>query len=307
MEWLELSVLADSEAVESVAEVFSRLVHGGVAIEEDITAFSDREGYVVNVDKPVIIRGYLPVDGDCGCAVTRVREALGWLGMMRPVGELSIRTVHEEDWANAWKEHFQVHRVGRRVVIVPSWRQHEPLPDDVVITLDPGMAFGTGLHPTTRLCLALLEDLVRPGDNVLDLGAGSGILAIAAARLGAASVTALDTDSVAVEVARANVAANGVQDVVTVGLGSLGSKPRPDAPVYNLVAANIIARVLCDLAAPLSLALAPGGLLIASGIIREREDEVAAAFSAAGLTLRERHTEGDWVAVVCGRSESSTA
>lgn len=301
MQWLELSVQADSEAVESVTEVLARFVHGGVAIEEDITAFSDRDGYVVNADKPVTIRGYLPVDDTCGCAVTQVREALGWLGMMRPVGELVVRTVNEEDWANAWKEHFQVHRVGQRVVIVPTWRQHEPQPGDIVINLDPGMAFGTGLHPTTRLCLVLLEETVRPGDRVLDLGTGSGILAIAAARLGAGSVAALDTDAVAVEAARANVAANGVQDVVTVGLGSLGPKPRPDAPAYDLVAANIIAKVLRELAVPLARSLRPGGLLVASGIIQEREGEVAEAFVAAGLTLQERRVEGDWVAVVCRR------
>ena len=301
MQWLELSVQVDSEAVESVTEVFSRYVQGGVAIEEDITAFSDREGYVVNADKPVSIRGYVPVNDNSGCVVTQIKQALDYLSMMRPVGELSMRQIADEDWAHAWKEHFQVHRVGRRTVIVPTWRQYEPEPDDIIITLDPGMAFGTGLHPTTRLCLAALEDYVQPDMSVLDLGTGSGILAIAAARLGAGSVTALDTDAVAVDVARANVAANGVQDTVRVGLGSVGPRPRPDAPTYDLVVANIIAQVLCDLAGPLAAAVRPGGTVIASGIIKEREAEVAAALAARGLQLLERRAEGDWVMLAVKR------
>lgn len=317
MKWLELSVQVDNEAVESVTEVFSRFVKGGVAIEEDITTFNDREGYIVNADKPVAIRGYLPVDDTCGCSVTQIKEALDHLSMIRPVGELAMRQVAEEDWANAWKEHFQVHRVGQRTVIVPTWRQYEPQPDDVVITLDPGMAFGTGLHPTTRLCLIALEERVRPGQSILDLGTGSGILAIAAARLGAGSVVALDTDAVAVQAARANAAANGVQETVRVDQGTLGTGARPahldrrspdrrPAPVlptsrpatFDLVVANIIAQVLVDLAPPLAAALAPGALLIVSGIINEREADVAAALVAQGLTVEERKAEGDWVLLV---------
>jgi ribosomal protein L11 methyltransferase len=237
--------------------------------------------------------------------------------MIRPVGELVMRQVEEEDWANAWKEHFQVHRVGQRTVIVPGWRQYEPVPGDLVITLDPGMAFGTGLHPTTRLCLIALEERVRPGQSILDLGTGSGILAIAAARLGAGSVVALDTDAVAVQAARANVAANGVQETVRVDQGTLGTGARPAhqdrrspdrrpaavlptsrPATFDLVVANIIAQVLVDLAPALAAALAPGAPLIASGIINERETDVAAALVAHGLTVEERKAEGDWVLLV---------
>ncbi len=298
MDWLELTVKADSEAVESVAAVLSQFVHGGVAIEEDITPFSDREGYLVNADRPVTIRGYLPAGADdCSCTLSKITRALDCLSMIRPVGQPAVRRLAEEDWANAWKDHFHVLHIGRRTVIVPSWRDYQPAAGDVVITLDPGMAFGTGLHPTTRLCLAALEDLVRPGDRVLDLGTGSGILAIAAARLGAVSIDALDTDGVAVRVAAANVEANGLSAAVTVRQGSLAA----GTPAYDLVVANIIASVLRDLAAALASAVRPGGLLLASGIIQERESEVAAAFTSAGLTVRERHAEGDWVALTCSR------
>jgi ribosomal protein L11 methyltransferase len=320
MRWLELSVQVDNEAVESVTEVFSRFVKGGVAIEEDITTFGDREGYVVNTDKPVAIRGYLPVDDACGCSVAQIKDALDHLSMIRPVGELSMRQVAEEDWANAWKEHFQVHRVGKRTVIVPTWREYQSLPDDVVITLDPGMAFGTGLHPTTRLCLVALEERVRPGQSILDLGTGSGILAIAAARLGAGSVVALDTDAVAVQAARANMAANSVRETVRVDQGTLGTGGRPahldrrspdrrPAPVlpasrpatFDLIVANIIAQALVDLAPALGAALAPGALLIVSGIINEREADVAAALAAQGLTVEDRKTEGEWVLLMARR------
>jgi ribosomal protein L11 methyltransferase len=299
MDWLELTVRADSEAVESVAAVLSQYVHGGVAIEEDITPFSDREGYLVNADRPVTIRGYLPADAvDCGCILSQITRAMDSLSMIRPVSQPSVRRLAEEDWANAWKDHFHVLHIGRRTVIVPSWREYQPEPGEAVLTLDPGMAFGTGLHPTTRLCLAALEDLLRPGDRVLDLGTGSGILAIAAARLGAGAVTALDTDAVAVRAAAANVEANGLSGAVSVSQGSLTADP----PTYDLVVANIIASVLRDLAAPLAGAVRPGGLLLACGIIQERESEVAAAFAAAGLTLQERRTEGDWVALICTRA-----
>lgn len=300
--WLELSVQVDNEAVESVAEVLSRFVHGGLAVEEDITTFSDREGYVVNSDRPVTLRGYLPVDDNCGCAVSQIKDALDHLSILRPVGHLALKQVDEQDWGQAWKEHFQVHRVGSRTVIVPSWREYTPQPGEIIITLDPGMAFGTGLHPTTRLCLMELEERLQAGIRVLDLGTGSGILAIAAARLGAGAVLALDTDGVAVEVARANVAANGVEGAVQVRQGAL-TRPAPDlqpllAKPWDLVVANIIAQVLVDLAGPLADAVAPGGLLIASGIINERSADVEAGLLAHRLALVERRTEGDWVTLV---------
>lgn len=320
MTWLELSVSVDHEAVESVSALLAQYGYGGgVVVEPAWTPGGEGPEFSYDPSRPALLRTYLPLDERAEDVRQRVEQALWHLGQMRPVGPLQVRTLEEEDWANAWKQHYHVLRVGRRTVIVPSWLEHEAQPDDVILHLDPGMAFGTGLHPTTQLCLRLLEDYVRPGQRILDLGAGSGILAIAAAKLGGGPVLALDNDPVAVQVAAENVARNGVADQVTAAEGSLGAgtamghwltgdfgdeaaretpAPPPSAAEFDLIAANLIARVLVILAADIAAALAPGGTLISSGIIDTREPEVVAAFEAAGLRQLERHVEGEWVALV---------
>jgi ribosomal protein L11 methyltransferase len=194
-------------------------------------------------------------------------------------------------------------RVGRRIVIKPTWRDHRPAPGDVILDLDPGMAFGTGLHPTTRLCLAAVESAadrgLLDGARVLDVGCGSGILAIAAAKLGAAAVLGVDTDPIAVEATIANAARNGLADRI---LGRPGSLPSSE-PGFDLVLANLIASVLIALAAPLRDELRPGGTLLASGIFEDREADVRAAFGSVGLTVTERTAEGEWVALEVLRPE----
>jgi ribosomal protein L11 methyltransferase len=324
-QWLELTTQVAREAAEAVSAVFAEVVYGGVAIEEGITARGDSEGYTLNTSQPVTVRGYLPVDDNAGCKVTRLKEALDHLSFPPPVSPLQVRPIAEEDWANAWKEHFHVHRVGQRLVVVPSWREYTPQPGEITILLDPGMAFGTGLHPTTQMCLAELERQVQPGMRVLDLGTGSGILAIAAARLGAARVLALDTDSIAVQAARANGARNGLEQIVEVQQGSLprGKTPSVRGPYpgegsgtfarvfgqrpFDLIVANIIAQVISDLAESLAAALAPAGLLIASGLIAERAEAVWERLAAAGLALVARRQEGDWVTFVGKRCIASSS
>lgn len=319
MSWLELSVQVDNEAVESVSELLARYgYNGGVVVEPAWTPGDEGPEFSYDSARPAVLRTYIPLDAQAEDVRQRVAQALWHLGQMRPVGELQTRTLEEEDWANAWKEHYRVLRVGERTVVVPSWLQYEPKPDDVIVQMDPGMAFGTGLHPTTQLCLRLLEQYARPGQRALDIGTGSGILAIAAARLGAGPVLAIDNDPVAVEVAVENVRINGVGDTVTAGVGSLGAgqtmghwlsgdfgeQPPPEAPAeagygsFQLIAANLIAKVLVILAADLAAALEPGGALISSGIIDTREADVLAAFEAAGLRQLERHQEGEWIALV---------
>lgn len=299
MQWIEVSVRAAREAAESVSALLAEQAWGGgVAIDEDITPARDGDGFVYNLDQPVLIKCYLPVDDEAGARVERMRTALDHLSFLRPIAPLAVRQVADEDWANAWKEHYHVLHVGKRLVIAPTWREYTPAVGELVVRLDPGMAFGTGLHPTTRLCLERLENVVRPGMSVLDVGTGSGILALAAARLGAGEVLAVETDPVAVNAAAANVALNGLARIISVRQGSM---PLPEPRQFDCVVANIIARVIAELATPLAMAVRPDGILIASGIIAEREEVAAEALRQARLQLVRRDVDGDWLALTLTR------
>jgi ribosomal protein L11 methyltransferase len=306
--WVELSVAADIEAVEAVSEILTRFAPGGTSVEPGFGLTDEGLGAVIDTAKPAVVRAYLPGIDPAGVedAISAATTALGHLQAfgLRPIGDLQTRLVREEDWAEAWKSHFPVLRVGRRLVIRPTWRRHRRRPEDVVLSLDPGMAFGTGLHPTTRLCLAALETLADEGllargsarggnARVVDVGCGSGILAIAAGKLGAGELLGVDTDPVAVEATAANARLNGQSRRLRVRGGSL---PSGEAP-FDLVLANLIASLLVQLARPLRDELALGGRILASGIFRDREDDVRAAFEAVGLRLGRRWAEEDWVAL----------
>jgi len=302
--WLELAVQVDHEAVESVAEFFAGIgFNEGVVIEEPFTQERDGDRVAVDIRRPVMVRTFVAAADVIDDSFPDVRRALGFIGQMRPVGPLEITTRHEEDWANAWKDHFVPVRVGARVVVRPPWRGWDRRGDDVVVELDPGMAFGTGTHPTTRLCMMALERAVKDGDRVLDVGTGTGILAIAAALLADVSVDAVDIEPVSVRSARENVARNEVEGRVMVEQGSAG----PDDPFqgpYDVVLANIIARVLMEIRDGLVSRVAPGGSLLLSGIIEDKEADVVAAFGTVGLVLEERTTEEDWVALRYRRQPS---
>lgn len=300
--WLELAVEADVEAVEAVSEILSRFAPGGVSVEPAFELVEEGLSARVDPSRPAVVRAYVPArDPAAGDAAARAAEAaLDHLRAfdLRPIGPIRTRVVDEADWADAWKRHFPVTRIGRRIVIRPSWRRHRPAPDDVVIVLDPGMAFGTGLHPTTRLCLeaieAIAEDGRLVGARVLDVGCGSGILSIAAARLGARRVLGVDVDPIAIEATAANAARNGLGAVIAPRLGSV---PSGEAP-FEVVLANLIASLLVRLAPDLGAELAADGRLVASGIFRDREDDVRAAFASAGLEVVGRHAGEEWVALV---------
>ncbi len=308
--WLELAVVADLEAVEAVSEILTRVAPGGTTVEPGFRLEDEGLSAVVDTGRPAIIRAYLPALDPAAArvAIETAETALGHLQAfdLRPIGDLSVRAVHEADWANAWKRHFPVLRVGRRLVIRPTWRRHRAAPDDVVLALDPGMAFGTGLHPTTRLCLAELEALADEGRleagrgvpegsgaSVLDVGCGSGILAIGAVRLGAASAVACDVDPIAVEATIANARRNRLARRVRATRGSVPTGRGP----FDVVLANLIASLLISLATDLAAEVRPGGVLVASGIFVDREPEVRAALEDGGLAVDRRRAEGDWVAL----------
>jgi ribosomal protein L11 methyltransferase len=310
--WLELAVAADHEAVEAVSEILSRAAPGGTSVEPAFELVEEGLAARVDLERPAQVRAHLPV-GDVPrvrAAVDRAERELGHLQAfgLRPIGDLRAAIVHEDDWANAWKSHFPVLRVGRRIVIRPTWRRHRRQPDDVVLALDPGMAFGTGLHPTTRLCLAALEWLSDGGvldaggadggpARVLDVGSGSGILSIAAGLLGAGPVLAVDVDPIAVDATTANAARNRLGGVITARQGSAPSGEGP----FDVVLANLIASLLVRLADGLVEDLRPGGTLVASGIFANRESDVVEAFDGRGLRVVQRLEEGDWIAVVLER------
>jgi ribosomal protein L11 methyltransferase len=301
MRWLELTVEADAEAVEAVSEILGRVAAGAtVRPTRLIRDPSDELAAREDPTAPYELTAHIPEDGAAPAAVESTERALWHLQAfgLRPVGELRVRSVEETDWTEAWKAGYVPQRIGR-VVIVPSWLDEPMAPGEVAVRMDPGMAFGTGLHPTTRGCLALLQRVGPMPSRALDVGSGSGILALAALRLGVERADCLDTDAVAVEATLANAATNGLAERLTARRGTLPLAP-DDAP-YPLVLANLVAAVLVELAAPLAAHAAPGGTLVASGIIEGRADEVLAALTAAGFTLVERLDDGEWVSLRLAR------
>jgi ribosomal protein L11 methyltransferase len=302
--WLELAVTCDGEAVEPVSELFA--AHGfnqGVAIEEAFTQDPDGDNFAVDPTRPVVVRTFLHAADVTPGTIDEIRRALWHLGRLRSIGDLVV-TEREEDWANAWKAQYSVHRVGRRVLVKAPWHDYQPAPDEIVVELDPGMAFGTGLHPSTQLAMMAIEDELEPGARVLDVGTGSGVLATAAALLGASAVDGVDIEPVAVRSARDNAERNGVAEIVRIEQGSVGDG-EPFLGAYDLVVANIIARILIELAPSLAKTVHPGGTLVLGGIIDVKEDTVRDAFDDVGLTLVRREESEDWVSLVYRKPASN--
>jgi ribosomal protein L11 methyltransferase len=295
--WLELRVTCDNEAIEAVSEILGRVGQGSAVrptrlIRDPADELSARE----DPTAPYEITAHIPEDEAAPAAVDATERALWHLQAfgLRPVGLLRVRSVDDADWTDAWKAGYVPQRIGR-VVIVPTWLDEPIGRDEVALRLDPGMAFGTGLHPTTRGCLALLQEISPMPAVVLDVGSGSGILALAALCLGAQRAVCYDTDSLAVEATMANAATNDLGDRVVAHVGSLPAIPAGEP--YQVVLANLVAAVLIDLAGPLAAHAAAGGTLLASGIIESRADEVLAALTAAGFVLENRLDDGEWVSL----------
>jgi ribosomal protein L11 methyltransferase len=291
--WLEIAVELAGIDAELAADVFRQACSGGAAIESKSRFDRASDAYIVDGDATAVVRGYLPDDGDASRIRESIRIALKLAPFQAPPRWRRVRRLKESDWRESWKKHFGIQRVGRALVVKPSWTQYRLKGGEIVLEIDPGMAFGTGQHPTTAMCLRALEDLARPGMFALDLGCGSGILAIAAAKLGATRVLALDIDPNAVRAARENAAANGVAPLVEVREGTLGDDER-----FDLTVANISGLTLERLAPALAGALNRSGMLITSGFLEDAASGLSRAYEAAGLTVDRVVEEGVWRAIV---------
>jgi ribosomal protein L11 methyltransferase len=308
MDWIELTVLTTTEGADIVSAQLIEAGSAGTVIEDrnDIKLNQRPEGQWDIIDESIALKmsedvrvtGYYPLDERANDAVADVRariEALKSMGLGLDLGKLEILSarVDEEDWAEYWKASFKPFKIGERLVIRPSWTSYDAQPGDLVIELDPGMAFGTGTHETTALCALWLEELVTPGVKAMDLGTGAGILAISAALLGAKDVLATDIDPVAVRVARENVHINGVEHLVRTAeadvLAGIGE-------TADLVIANIITDVILMIAPAVFRHVNAGGAFLCSGISANRGDEVESALKTAGFTGISRREKGEWAA-----------
>jgi ribosomal protein L11 methyltransferase len=293
MDFIEISITnIDGEAAETVSDLFNRYGQGGAVIEAFPPDF-----------EKVTVRTVISSDDEG--RRTQIEAMLALIGQALPSGlpEPQYQTVGESDWANSWKEHFHVVRIGRRFVVKPSWRDYTPVDDDIVIKIDPGLAFGSGLHPTTQLCLKLFEEMDLTGQNLFDVGTGSGVLSIAALKLGAGPIRAVDIDDVAVRVAEENFELNGfplnqANSPIETAVGSVADT---GGQQWQFVVANILAHILIKLMPDLAAAIVPGGKLILSGMIAEQEEEVTTVANRYHLQVIDRKTEEDWVALVVER------
>ena len=307
MDWMEAVVHTTTMGADLVSDVLMNAGAVGTAIEDryDVTSSKKEDGMWDMIDEDVLrhmsedvlVKAYFKDDQSAKETLLLVQEKLREIGRMDlgfDLGSLAVEhtSVHEQDWAENWKKYYKPFRAGEHLVIKPSWEPYEAQDGDLVLELDPGMAFGTGTHETTFMCMEQLERYVKPGCRAIDVGCGSGILALAAAKLGARDVLAIDLDELAVKVAAENTVKNGLSDVVRVKHGDLLENREEQADV---IVANIIADVICFLCGPAKKHLLPGGVFICSGIIREREDDVQRALAQAGYTVCNRLAKGEWV------------
>lgn len=307
MKWHELSIQVSPEISEAIEDLFRKFGYGGAIIEQPILEGDDAEEYSIDSDSPVLIRTYLPADPPADQAISNIKRGLAALSLITDLPQLSEREVDEDEWNQAWRDHFPMLRIGKRIVIKPSWRKYSKKPGDIVIKLDPGSAFGSGQHPSTRLCLKELELRMVKGQSLLDLGTGSGILAMAAAKLGASPVLAIDIDAVAVKASAENVVANRLNRKVRVELDSLPISRKLNSAGYrkfDVVVANLTGTILTKLSPDIPKVMAQGGFLIASGIIDSKLESTLAAFKSAGLSIERVRKDGDWRLVVASHKKT---
>lgn len=302
-DWLEVSLAVDGELAEAVADVLARFAYSGVMMEQGVKYTDDEDAGTPS--GPIIVRAYLEMDGQIEERRQKLEEALYYLGRIQPLPDPTYKQIADQNWMEAWKQHYKPIRVGEQLVILPAWMPSSD-PARIAIKIDPGMAFGTGTHPTTQLCLELMEKVMREGRassnelSTIDVGCGSGILSIAALKLGAKLALGVDIDAGSILNAGENASLNGIGEQLVLGVGSVreildGSFSYRQAP---LVLANILAPVIIRLFdAGLAELIAQDGALILSGILQEQEQSVVDAAQARGLHVSDRKQMGDWVAL----------
>lgn len=314
MDWVELIVHTTTEGTDRVSGILMDCGAAGTMIEDraDIPDPSLPHGIWEIIDpalpdsmpEDVLVHAWFEEGPALPSLLDSIRGSLAELsaGAAGSAGfgtlQLETRSVNDRDWADTWKKYFKPFHAGEHLVVKPTWEPYEPGPGDLVIEIDPGMAFGSGTHETTGMCLSLLEEVIHGGEDVIDVGTGSGILAIGAALLGAGHVLAIDIDPDAVKVARENTANNHVDNTVSVQQGNLLDRV---SDVCDICVANIISDVIISFAAPLKTHIRPGGLFICSGIVSQRSDEVAQALDSAEYEILRKDTRGEWTAFLCRR------
>lgn len=305
MKWVAAKIVFDGPDNGLVAELiaarfFDLGLKGVVMDDPDLKPIEGWGGDAVEGPAEHAVTGYFEDDGRTAQRCQSLEAALERLSGGQGFSyALNYVRVDEADWAEAWKEFFFPEKISPGLVVKPSWRDYAPQPGETIIEIDPGMAFGTGTHPTTVMCLRLIEKYLRVGSDFLDIGTGSGILMITAAKLGARTVVGVDNDPTAVGVAHKNLAVNGIEASRTKVI--CGSLVTEIDTAFELVSANILAEVIVDLAPGLPAVMKPGGRVICSGIIQSKRAEVAAGLEAAGLEILETLTQEEWVAMVARR------
>ena len=309
MKWSEISIHTTNEAVEPISNILHEAGASGVVIEDPFELTKEREDqfgeiYQLNPDdypeEGVIVKAYLPVNSFLGETVDAIKEAINNLIIYHidiGINKVTISEVNEEEWATAWKKYYHPVKISERFTIVPTWEDYTPVnSDELIIELDPGMAFGTGTHPTTVMCIQALERTVKQGDQVIDVGTGSGVLSIAAAMLGSGRTRAFDLDEVAVRSARLNIKLNKVSETASVAQNNLLDNVEEHSA--DVVVANILAEVILRFTDDAARVVKPGGCFITSGIIQQKKDLVKEDLIRAGFTIEETLVMEDWVAII---------
>lgn len=316
MKWVEVQVKTTTEAVEAVSNILYEAGVGGLVIEDpnDIRMHLDNDenwdfvdpSVLDNIFEGVIVKGYFPQSEDLIDKIELIRqnvEKIPLYDLDKGLGEVTTSEINDEDWTKGWKKHYKPRQIGEKIIIKPSWESYESNDEEILIELDPGMAFGTGTHETTIMCLEHLEKFVKKNDIVIDVGCGTGILSIGAAKLGAQQVIGVDLDEVSVKVSKENVNVNNVEDIVEIRHGNLLEVVDEKA---DIIVSNIIAEIIVKLSEDISNFLNRGGFFISSGIIQEKVDMVKDALIKQNFEIVKIQNIGEWASIVSRTKEGRT-